>query len=77
MLHDHGAGIVDPCGLTGIFDAIGYGGDIFDAHRRAIFVSDDDRLIFRAGKDLIVSADGISLTRAVDIALGLILVGIG
>ena len=74
-IQDHGRGVVEPGGLADVFDAVDYVGDIGDADRRAVFVSDDDGLILRAVEDLIVSPNGVGLPGAVDIALGLVLIG--
>ena len=44
---------------------------------RAVAIGDDDRLVVRARKQLVVGADGVRLARAVERALGLVDVGGG
>ena len=76
-IQDDRRSVIEPGGLAGVFDAVDDIGDVCDAHRRAVLIPDDDGLILHAAEDLIVSANRKSLPRTVNIALGLILIGIG
>ena len=51
-----------------VLDAVDDVGDIAETNRRAIFVSDDDRLIGVGGKNLIVRSNGERLSRSVEAA---------
>ena len=63
---------VDPGGQLGVFRAVDDSGDVRDAHRRAIAVGNDDRLVLRAGLKLVVVVNGPGLIRPVEVALGLV-----
>ena len=76
-IEDHRRSVIEPSGLAGVFDAINYVRDVLDADGRAVLISNDDGLVLRAVEDLIVSANGISLPRTIDIALGLVHIGRG
>ena len=56
----------DPGGELIVLHAIDDVGDVAEPNRRAIFVSDDDRLIGVRGKNLIVRPDGERLARSVE-----------
>ncbi len=69
-------GRVHPSGLTQVLRAIDDGGHVFKPHRGAVFISDDDGLIASASEDLIIGADDVRLLDAVEIAFGLVDVGL-
>ncbi len=75
-VQDDGGMLVGPGGLLGVFGAVENGGDIAEAHRRAVAIGDDERAIAVAGQKLIVRADREGLMRAVEIPFRLIDVGL-
>ena len=60
----------------GVLRAIDDGGDILEPDRRAILVGNNDGLVTGAGQDLIVGTDGVGLSKAVEIAFGLVDIGL-
>ena len=73
---DHRRRGVHPGGLAGILGAVHDRRHVLNTNGRAILIGDDDGLVAGAGQDLVVGADGVRLPRAVEIALGLIQVGL-
>ncbi len=68
--------LVGPGGLLGVFGAVENGGDIAEAHRRAVAIRDDERAIAGARQKLVVGADREGLVRSVEIPFRLIDVGL-
>ena len=56
-IHNHRRTLVHPGGLLHVFDTIDDIGDILHTDRRAVVISDDDRLVVGAGVNLVVGAD--------------------
>ena len=69
---DHRRHGIHPRGLVQILGAVDDGRHILQPDRRAVLVSDDDRLVAGAGQDLIVGADGVRLPQPVEVPFGLV-----
>ena len=69
-VQNHGGRLVHPRRLPYVLRAVDHRRDVRKPHRRSIPVSDDDGLVFRAGHQLIVRADGEGLPVCFNIALG-------
>src|SRR5205085_3392490 len=67
-VEDYGGFAADPAGEPHVLDVVDYFADVAQPHRPAILVGDDHRTIIRGGKNLIVGADGVRLTLAVEAA---------
>ena len=68
-------GIAHPRGLVEIFGGVDDLGDVLEADGRVVAVGDDDVVVVIGGHQLVVVADGVRLTRAIERALGLVDVG--
>ncbi len=71
-VHDDGGRRIHPRRLLRVFHAVDDAGHVGHTHRRAVAIGDDDRLVVRAGEDLVVRPDAVALLRSLQIALGLI-----
>ena len=76
-VQDDRRGGVDPGGLLDVLGAVDDRGHVGERARGAVAVGDDDRARSRAaGEELVVGADGPGLPGAVEVALGLVHVGL-
>ena len=57
-VQDNRGVLIDPGLLLGIFSAVDHGGDVPDAHRRTVAISNDDGRVLGGSTDLIVIVDG-------------------
>ena len=69
--------LVRPGSELVVLDAVDHRGDIGEPHRRAVTVGDNRRSVLIARQQLIVGADRVGLMGAVEVAFGLIDVGLG
>src|SRR5438105_6252934 len=62
--------LADPTGEAHIFDVVDHIANVTEAHGHAIFVGNDQITIFGGRGDLVVGANGVGLSRAVEASFG-------
>jgi hypothetical protein len=75
-VHHHRGAIVHPGGELGVLHAVHHLGHVGHAHGGPVLVGDDHVAVVGTGKQLVVGADGEGLARALEVALGLVHVGL-